>query len=162
MLVSNTSTLVLLAKVGCLEAFIGVSPEIVLPAEVRAEVMFEKDSYYAKLIDKLLEEKKLKMVQADKLVVEKVMSEFRLGEGEAAAYALFDSRKHRAILTDDGELIKLCKLARVPFVCAMAAVIVLYERKVLTRAEALDKLEALVKVGRYSKRLHDFFRSEVG
>ena len=39
----------------------------------------------------------------------------RLDEGEAATYALFNDKRHKAILTDDGELIKLCKLEKVPF-----------------------------------------------
>ena len=107
MLVSNTSTLVLLAKIDCLEAFITISPSIAIPTQVKEEELFEKDSYYAKLIKKFIQLKKIVILPVDKTQINDIMSEFKLDEGEAAAYALFDNRKHKAILTDDGELIKL-------------------------------------------------------
>ena len=96
MLVSNTSTLVLLAKVGCLEKFIEISPIIEIPVQVKKEALFERDSYYAKLIEKLIQEKKIRIVPADKDKLVKITSEFRLDDGEAAAYALFDYKKHKA------------------------------------------------------------------
>jgi len=161
MLVSNTSTLVLLAKIDCLEAFISISPSIVIPTQVKEEALFEKDSYYARLIKKFIQLKKILILSADKTQINEIMSEFKLDEGEAAAYALFDNRKHKAILTDDGELIKLCKLQKVPFICAMAVVIRLFEIKKLSKKEALDKLEGLHKIGRYSEKLYEHFKSEV-
>ena len=161
MLVSNTSTLVLLAKVGCLEVFIGISPIIEIPMQVKKEALFEKDSYYARLIEKLIQEKKIKSVAVNKDLVTRVMAQFRLGEGEAATYTMFNNRKHEAVLTDDGELIKLCKLEGVPFICAMAIVIRLFERKKLSKEQAISKLEALNKIGRYSYQLYEHFKSEV-
>ncbi len=161
MLVSNTSTLVLLAKIGCLEAFIDISPSIVIPTQVKEEALFEKDSYYAKLIEKFIQIKKIVISSVDKTQINKILSEFKLDEGEAAAYALFDNKKHKAILTDDGELIKLCKLEKVPFICAMAVVIRLFEMKKLSKKEALDKLENLHIIGRYSKELYEHFKAEV-
>lgn len=161
MFVSNTSTLVLLAKIGCLEAFIEISPKIQIPAQVKREALFHKDSYYAKLIEKLIAYGKLEIVPVKNELLTEIMSEFRLDAGEAAAFAAFDAKKHKAILTDDGELIKLCKLEKIPFVCAMAAVIRLYERKKLSKEKALQKLEELNKIGRYSNELYEQFKGEV-
>ena len=161
MLVSNTSTLVLLAKVGCLEVFIGISPPIIVPIQVKQEALFDKDSYYAKLIQKIIKENKISIAKVDKNKINKIISQFNLDEGEAAAFAMFDSKKHKAILTDDGELIKLCKLQKVPFVCAMAVVIRLYEKKKLSKEETINKLEGLYVIGRYSEKLYEHFKSEV-
>ena len=161
MLVSNTSTLVLLAKIGFLEAFIEVSPPITIPVQVKQEALFDKDSYYAKLIQKLIKNKKIRIVAVNNAILTKILSNFRLDEGEAATYALFDAKKHAAILTDDGELIKLCKLEKVPFICAMAVVIRLYERKKLSKEETMKKLEELHIIGRYSEKLYEHFKSEV-
>lgn len=161
MLVSNTSTLVLLAKIGCLELFIGISPTIEVPTQVKRESLFDKDSYYARLIKKLIQEKKINVVEVNKSIIKNIMPEFRLDEGEAATYALFDSKKHDAVLTDDGELIKLCKLEKVPFTCAMAVVIRLYEKRKLSKEDAINKLEMLYRIGRYSKELYENFKSEV-
>ena len=161
MLVSNTSTLVLLAKIGCLEAFIEISQTITIPIQVKQESLFDKDSYYARLIQRLIKEKKIKVTAVDESKVTKIISQFKLDEGEAAAFAQFDSKMHKAILTDDGELIKLCKLEKVPFICAMAVVIRLYEKKELPKKEALEKLKDLNLIGRYSEKLYEHFKYEV-
>ena len=161
MLVSNTSTLVLLAKIGCLESFIETSPPILIPVQVRQEALFDKDSYYAKLIQKLIKEKKIRVAAVNNALLTKILSNFKLDEGEAATYALFDAKKHAAVLTDDGELIKLCKLEKVPFICAMAVVIRLYERKKLSKEETMKKLKELHIIGRYSEKLYGHFKSEV-
>lgn len=161
MLVSNTSTLVLLAKVGCLEAFLQISPTIEIPIQVKKEALFEEDSYYAKLIEKLIKNNQIKVVDIKKNLINEIMTEFRLDEGEAATYALFNYKKHKAILTDDGELIKLCKLEKVEFICAMAVVIRLFEMRKLPREETISKLEELYRIGRYSKKLYEHFKAEV-
>ncbi len=161
MLVSNTSTLVLLAKIRCLEQFIDVSPTIIIPEEVKREALFEKESYYARLIGKLIGQKTIITQKAPKEALEEVRTNFRLDVGEAAAYAIFDRKKHKAILTDDGELIKLCKLEGVPFICAMAAVIRLHEKKKLTKEETLNKLNELNAIGRYSNEICEYFKAEV-
>lgn len=161
MLVSNTSTIVLLAKVGCLEAFIEISPTIEIPIQVRKEALFDKDSYYAKLIQKLAHDRKIKVVHVNENKITVIMSNFKLDKGEAAAYAVFNNKKHNAILTDDGELIKLCKLENVPFICAMAVIIRLFEKKKLSKEDTLNKLEDLHRIGRYSEKLYEHFKDEV-
>jgi predicted nucleic acid-binding protein len=161
MLASNTSTLVLLTQLGCLEAFMEISPMIEIPTQVKEEALFEKDSYYARLINRLIKEKKIRIVSVNINKITKLIEQFNLDVGEAATYALFDSKKHKAILTDDGELIKLCKLEKVEFICAMAVVIRLYERKILSKQHALNKLEELHEIGRYSEKLYEYFRNEV-
>lgn len=161
MLASDTSTLVLLAKIGCLEYFIKLSPLIEIPIQVKKEALFEKGSYYARLIDKLIKEKKISIAPVNKNKKKKILGQFNLDEGEAATYALFNSKKHKAILTDDGELIKLCKLENIEFICAMAVVIVLYEKKMLSKQQTFNKLEELHKIGRYSEKLYKHFKNEV-
>ena len=151
----------LLAKVGCLERFIEISQIIEIPVQIQKEVLFKRESYYARLIEKLIDTKKIKIVPAEKDKVLEIMSQFRLDEGEAAAYAIFNNKKHQALLTDDGELIKLCKLEKVPFICAMAIVIVLFENKKLSREETINKLEELHTIGRYSEKLYEHFKAKV-
>lgn len=161
MLASNTSTLVLLAKVGCLKAFIEMAQKIEIPIQVEREALFEKDSYYAKLIQKLIEEGNIKVISIEKAHITNIMNEFRLDEGEAATYIMFDPKKHRAILSDDSMLIKLCKLQGIPFICAMAVIIRLFEKKKLSKEKALSKLKDLNEIGRYSKELYEYFKKEI-
>ena len=126
--------------------FIEISPTIEIPTQVKREALFEKDSYYAKLIHKLIEEKKIKVIPAENKKAAEIMKEFDLDEGEAAAYVLFDKKRHKALLTDDGELIKLCKLENIEFICVMAIII---------------RLSELNKIGRYSKELYEHFKNKV-
>lgn len=161
MFASNTSTLVLLAKVGCLEKFIEISSKIEIPSQVKLEALFYKDSYDARLINKLIQDNKIIVISVDKKEIVDIMKGFNLDEGEAATYVMFNKSKYKAILTDDGELIKLCKLEKIPFICAMAIIIMLYEKKSLLKFEAIEKLEELNKIGRYSKELYDYFKGEL-
>ena len=162
MLVSNTSTLVLLAKISCLETFIESAPPIVIPKQVKEEALFEGAAYYARLIRKIVNEGKITVTEADNATIKKVTSQFRLDLGEAAAYAIFNIKKHKAILTDDGELIKLCRLEKITFICAMAVVVSLFEIKKLSKQGALEKLRVLREIGRYSQTIYEHFRDEVG
>ncbi len=161
MLVSNTSTLVLLAKIKCLELFMTIAPTIEIPEQVQQEALFEESSYDALLIKKLISEEKIKVTKVDKNKVNAIMVQFRLDEGEAAAYVLFNHQRHQAILTDDGELIKLCKLQGISFLCAMAIIIRMYEQRKLSKETTLNKLKELHGIGRYSKIIYEYFINEV-
>ena len=160
MIVSNASTLILLAKTSLLQVWLE-QIDIVIPNEVYDEAVLGRESYDARLIKKFVEEKQIVVGSASKDCLGAVLHEFSLDIGEAAAYALFDAKKHSAIMTDDAELIKLCKLEGISFVCAMAIVTALYQKGVLSQQVALEKLERLCEIGRYSKEIYNYFKSIV-
>ena len=147
MFVSNTSTLILLGKVTVLQSFVD-SVDLIIIFEVL-------------LIEKEIERGKIVVQKSDAQKAKSVKLEFNLDQGEAAAYSLFDGRKHGAILTDDRELIKLCRIERIPFVCALAIIVRLYEKKIVDRRFALEKIDKLVEIGRYSKEIVHYFKKEV-
>jgi len=161
MLVSNTSTLVLLAKIDLLEKFLDIASPITIPSQVKIEYSFDKTSYYFKLLEKMVSDKRIIVKQVNESELKNVLQNFRLDKGEAAVYRLYKKGGYKAILTDDGELIKLCKLDGVPFLCSLAIVIRLYERKIITKEEASEKLEKLNVIGRYSKEIYEYFKKEV-
>ena len=161
MLVSNASTLILLAKISVFQLFVDNAPKIIIPEEVKSE-MLAVNTIDARLIAKEIENKKIGVEESDQNKRRKIQEQFHLDDGEAAAFVLYNEKKHAAILTDDGELIKLCKVERIPFVCAMAVVVRLHEKKILEKKEALEKMEKLMAVGRYSKELVEHFKHEVG
>ena len=161
MLVSNTSTLVLLAKIGLLEKFLDSVSPITIPSQVKIEYSFDKTSYYARLLENLASDKKIIVKEVSESELKIVLQNFRLDKGEAAVYRLYKRGGYKAILTDDGELIKLCKLDGIPFLCSLAIVIRLYEKKIITKEEAAEKLEMLNIIGRYSKEIYEYFKTEV-
>ena len=112
-------------------------------------------------IKKEIEKNRIVLIDVGKKNYSSILAQFKLDEGEAAAYALFKKIKGNAILTDDGELIKLCKIENAPFITAMAVVVKLFKKKKLAKGDALEKLEKLYGYGRYSKDIYDFFKLEV-
>lgn len=159
MFVSNTSTLILLAKITLFYKFIENSPKIVIPKEVRKEYL-GKESFETALIEKEIEKGNIKVAENPNLR-NNLTEQFHLDKGEAEAYNLFKQDKYEALLTDDGELIKLCKLEQIPFICALAIVLRLYEKGAIKKEEALEKMDNLVKVGRYKKEIYEYYKGEV-
>lgn len=159
MFASNASTLILLAKVSALVTFLEET-KVEIP-----EIMFNEikavNSYDAILIKKQIEQKKVAVKETRKQVYQEILNQFRLDEGEAAAYALYNNKVHKAILTDDKELIKLCKIEQIKFLCAMAILVRLFEKGRLSKEDAINKIDKLYLLGRYSKELYSHFKSEV-
>jgi predicted nucleic acid-binding protein len=82
-------------------------------------------------------------------------------EGEAEAFVLYNECNAKAILTDDRELIKLCKLFQIPFINALAIITQMFEKGILTHTETCEYLQKLNDHGRYSKKVYDYFKQEV-
>jgi len=159
MLVSNASTLILLAKVGILRNFLNEYGEITIPKEVEIEVL-EGDTFDSKILKKEIEDNHIK-VKAIKSNTTKILKEFKMHKGEAEAYILYNECNAKAILTDDGELIKLCKLFEIPFINALAVITRMFERGMLTHKEACEYLQKLNDYGRYSREIYNYFKQEV-
>jgi len=159
MFISNSSTLILLAKINTLRTFLENCDSIIIPEEVYQESVKNKNSFDALLIAKEIGNK-IKIQKTNKKT-EQIQKQFRMDIGEAAAYLLYDPKLHKAILTDDRELIKLCKIENIPFICAIAIVVQLHKNKKITKEECLEKMAKLETIGRYSKEIVDYFESEV-
>ncbi len=157
MLVSNTSTLVLLAKATLLEVWIAHTGPIAIPADVQDEATKNREYYDALIIKKFIDDKKILVQKAPLPKIQAVMKNFRLDIGEAAAYALFNPKKHEALMTDDGELIKVCKIEGIPFVGALGIAAALYKKGIVSRETALEKIENLRRIGRYSNEVYAYF-----
>ena len=119
MIVSNTSTLILLAKVDSLSILLDNIKKISIPKIVYEEIANKKDSFEFLTIKKEIEKNRIVLIDVGKKNYSSILAQFKLDEGEAAAYALFKKIKGNAILTDDGELIKLCKIENAPFIAAI-------------------------------------------
>ena len=161
MIVSNASTLILLAKVNSLSALLDDIGKITIPEIVYEEITRKKDSFEILLIKKEIDKKRIILAGVDKKNYAPMLEQFKLDQGEAAAYALLKNIKGKAVLTDDGELIKLCKIENVPFITAMAAIVKLFKKEKLSREDAMEKLGKLYDYGRYSEDIYNYFRSEV-
>jgi predicted nucleic acid-binding protein len=159
MIVSNASTLILLAKIGIMHKFIDEFGIITIPSEVQKEII-AGDTFDSKILEKEIKDNHI-IVKTIRSSTENVLKEFKMHEGEAEAFVLYNECGAKAILTDDGELIKLCKLFKIPFINALAIITRMFEKGILTHIEACEYLQKLNAYGRYSKKIYDYFKQEV-
>jgi len=76
-----------------------------------------------------------------------------MGRGESEAIALALQEKAPLVAIDDKRAINACKLAGVPFATAIGILIRSTEKGLIDRGDALVRLSALARYGRYKKSI---------
>ena len=155
MIVFDASTLILIAKAELLDLFLAdIELEAAISIEVEKECCGVKKSLDALLIQKALDELRLKVIAVKnrKLVV-KLQGDFGLGRGEAEAIVLALAEKAEVLGIDDKNGINACKLLGIAFTTAIGILVRSREKGLLTGSEALAKLMTLAKHGRYKESI---------
>lgn len=155
MIAFDASTLILIAKAELLDLFLAdIELEAAIPIEVEKECCGVKKSLDALLIQKALDELRLKVIAVKnrKLVV-KLQGDFCLGRGEAEAIVLALAEKAQVLGIDDKNGINACKLLGIVFTTAIGILVRSREKGLLTGSEALTKLTTLAKHGRYKESI---------
>ena len=160
MFVSNSSTIILTAKITLLPKFLDKVKNVAITNIIYEEII-KKDSFENLIIKKEIEKGRIKVHLIKEKFYSNILEQFKLDEGEASTFALYNTKKYKGILTDDMELIKLCKLNNIPFTSAMALVIILFRKKIINKDEALDKIRKLQDYGRYSNDIYTYFKNMV-
>ena len=155
MLVSDASTLILLAKAEVLEAFLGsLERELAIDPVVEEECCGGKPTLDGLLIRRLIKERRIRVrIAKDRQILARIQEDFTLGPGEAATIALAVARKAALVLVDDKRGINACKLLKLPFATALTVLVRMHARGVLSREDARAKLDALAAHGRYASQL---------
>jgi uncharacterized protein len=151
MIIFDASTLILIAKGELLDLFIShAGVPVVIPGEVERECCGSKKVLDAVMIQKTLDESRIKTVTVkNHRAVAKLQADFCLGRGEAEAIALALNEKAQLLGIDDKNGINACKLLGIAFTTAVGILIRSREKGLLEEPEALEKLALLVKHGRY-------------
>jgi len=151
MIVFDASTLILITKAELLDLFLAnVSVPIAIPGEVEKECCGSKKALDAVIIQKALDESRIKVVVVrNRRLLAKLQADFSLGKGEAEAIALALNEKAQLLGIDDKNGINACKLLGVAFTTAVGILIRSREKGLLGESEALEKLTSLAKHGRY-------------
>jgi predicted nucleic acid-binding protein len=156
MLVFDSSTLILIAKIDLLDPFLtDIGMEIAIPKAVENECCGGKKTLDALIIRKALEGSKIdeprikvKSVTNRKLVA-KLEEDFSMGRGESEAIALALQEKALLVGIDDKNGINACKLAGIPFTTAVGILVRSRQKGLIDCGDALVKLSALAKYGWY-------------
>ena len=155
MLIFDSSTLILIAKVELLDAFLNdIGMEIAIPQAVEDECCGGKKTLDALFIRKALDESRIKVrsVRNRKLVA-KLEEDFSMGRGESEAIALAMQEEALLVGIDDKNGMNACKLAGIPFTTAAGILVRSFEKGLIGRGDALAKLSALAKFGWYRNDL---------
>ena len=155
MIVFDASTLILTARIEALDAFLAnIEVKVAIPVEVEKECCAAKKSLDALMIQKALDESRIKVIAVkNRKVVTKLQADFGLGRGEAEAIALALVANARLVGIDDKNGINACKLLGIAFTTAIGILVRMREKKLLTLAEAFTKLTALETHGRYKQSI---------
>ncbi len=161
MIVFDSSTLILLAKVELLDTFLrDYKEKIIIPKAVEEESTI-KETFDGLLIKKRIEEKRIEVRNVDKEKVEDIKKDFRLGKGEAEAIILAE-QENGLLATDDRNAILACKIKNIQFTTAIDFVIRASEKKKIRKEEAKRRIDQLEKLGRYKKEIIDSAREKIG
>lgn len=154
MVIFDSSTLILLAKIDALEVFISnYGGQALIPEKVKEEVLI-KGGVETIQIAGLIEDGKINVLRVDdKKLLQKLMDDFSIDSGEAEAIALALRKERPAVATDDRNAIRACKFLRIDFITAISILIRAVEKRLLNKHEAALKLEKLESVGRYKKSI---------
>jgi predicted nucleic acid-binding protein len=155
MMVFDASTLILITKAEILALFLNeIDLDVAIPQEVEKECCGAKRTLDALTIQMALGEAKIRVVAVrNKTLVTKLETDFGLGRAEAEAIALALTEKAKILGIDDKNGINACKLLNLSFTTAIGIFVRMHEKRLLTRDEALMKLEVLAKHGRYKQSI---------
>ncbi len=152
MIVFDSSTIILLAKIDLLEIFVSsFRGKILIPEKVKSETCI-KGKEETPLILKLINDKKIYVVNVKKgKQIKMIMEDFSIDIGEAEALILAFQKRAGVIATDDRNAIRACKILKLHFVTAITFLIRAFEKGLIEKEEALLKLQKLQSYGRYNK-----------
>jgi len=154
MIIFDSSTLILLAKIDMLEIFIADYHGMVLiPQRVKSEVC-SKGREETPILIKLIKDKKINLLKAgNKRAIKKLMKDFSIDLGEAEALMLALQEGANIVATDDKNAIRACKMLNLNFATAVSFLIRSLEKGLVGKNEALLKLQKLQSIGRYSRAI---------
>jgi predicted nucleic acid-binding protein len=151
MIVFDASTLILLAKAELLELFLArIGAPVAIPAEVEHECCSRKKTLDALIIQREVRELRIKVLPVkNERLVARLQGDFGIGRGEAEAIALSLKEGAQLLGIDDKNGTNACKVLGIPFTTAIGVLVRSCEHRLLGHDQALAKLEALRRHGRY-------------
>lgn len=155
MIVFDSSTLILIAKIELLDAFLGdIGMEAAVPLAVEEECCGGRKTLDALMIQKAIEESRItvRSVRSRKLVL-KLEKDFSMGRGESEAVALAFEERARLVGIDDKRGISACKLTGVSFTTAIAILLRTRQKGLIDEDDALTRLSSLARHGRYKRSI---------
>lgn len=154
MIVFDSSTLILLAKIDLLDLVASnFRGKVLIPQKVKTDACIEKREE-TPLIVKLIDDKKIKVTESrNSRQTKKLMDDFNIDAGEAEALTLAIQEGAGIVATDDRNAIRACKILKLDFITSIAVLIRAVEKNLIEKDEAAAKLQKLKSIGRFSNAI---------
>jgi len=155
MIVFDSSSLILIAKVELLDAFLkDIGMEIAIPRAVEVECCGGKKTLDALMIRKTLDDSRIKVrIVRNRKLVAKLEDDFSMGRGESEAIALALQENALLVAIDDKSGINACKLSGIPFTTAVGILVRSRQKGLIDGRDALVKLSTLARYGWYGNTI---------
>ena len=146
MIVADACTIILLAKASVLEKAVKAY-EMRLTGEVYREIAAGKEKMFpdALLVERLHNEKKVRIVETSEELTKKMMQDFNMGDGEASVIAAGLRQKDAIMATDNRQARKCAKIYGLSLVGSVEIVVSLYHKKIIDKAKAKQAITILLK-----------------
>lgn len=160
-IISDASSLILLAKVNMLETFVNrndvSTSKVVYEEVVKGKEKGREDSM---LVERLVQEDKLKLKAPSKSVKNKIENLFNLKKGELEVVSLAYKTKH-TILTDDKKCINAAKALGIDFITSPDVVTTLHKKGAINKEKAIECIDKLEEYGWYTRDLIKGYREGI-
>lgn len=145
--VSDASPLILLAKIGKLDLLKELYQEIIIPSQVRNEVVENKDKA-SSLILSGIENGWIKQKDGGiSSEIKRLGEKLGLHNGETAALSVAKGLDIKEILADDKLARMAARILGLKAIGCLGVMMKAYENGIVTRNEAIDSIQKLVKAG---------------
>lgn len=145
--VSDASPLILLSRVGRLNLLKELYTEVVIPLQVRDEVMKHDDQASFQIIAEI-EKGWIKLVEAEiSLEINNIGEKLGLHKGEMFALSIAVNQNFREFLADDKLARIAARILGLRAIGCIGIVMKAYETNVITKTDAIDLIQKLVKAG---------------
>lgn len=155
MFILDSSSMILLAKIGLLEKFLSIR-EAVIPSSVYNESANQgkdKGREDAYIIEALVKSDKIKVSEPQKSTCIEIGSLFNFHGGERDVLALAKDMNIKCVICDDKKAINASKVLGLKFITALNIVVAMCLKGEISKEEAEKQIDMLEEFGWYNIKL---------
>ena len=155
-IILDSCSAILLAKASVLES-LTKTHNLSLTKPVYEEVIAGKEKMFADalLVERLKKENKITLVTFDKELMDKLVADFNMGEGEASSIAVCLKDKSLMLATDNLQGRKAANINSILLVGSIEMIVSLFKNDKIDKPKAIEALKILRKEGWFDTNLLD-------
>ena len=156
MIIKDAMVVIHLAKITLLEKSCDYFKKVIVPKKVYEEIGFCEEKYTEiKIIQELIEKKKISVEEVKDKQLLKKANEFNLQRGEAESVALYWQEKADYLATDDDNVRKKSMILNIKIIGTPVIILKIYKEKMIRKEKFLESITKLRKIGWFSNAIID-------